>query len=159
MKTKILRIFNLVLAFALSLFGFSNCDDVRVEYGVPNADYVVKGKITDKTNAKPIKGIRIGFSPYPGIMVMYGVMPTPYRSTKADTTDISGNYEFSDNIFPTDEITVYVQDVDGSENGLYNDTTINLDIENAAISGKKRDWYDGKFTFEKNIQLRPKTNE
>lgn len=159
MKSKFIRIFNLILAFSLSLFGFSNCDDVRVEYGVPNADYAVKGKVIDKSNLKPIKGIRVGFSPYPNIMVMYGVMPTPYQSTKADTTDISGNYELTDNIFPTEELTVYVQDIDGSENGLYNDTTLNIDMNNAIKSGKTSNWYDGKYTLEQDIKLRPKTNE
>lgn len=143
MKKSLTPGINTLLAALLTLLGFSNCAEPLVEYGVPNADYTIKGTVVDKTNAKPVKGIRIGFSPgFSEPILMYGVMPQPYRSIKADTTDMSGAYKLSDN-FSAGEIQdnivpVYVQDIDGAENGLYNDTILNVDFENANHTGKEK---------------------
>jgi hypothetical protein len=38
-----------------AIFGFSNCEDPREEYGVPHADYNLKGKVIDKSDSKPLK--------------------------------------------------------------------------------------------------------
>jgi putative lipoprotein (rSAM/lipoprotein system) len=157
-RKSFIRGINMLLAALLALFGFSNCDTGVVEYGVPNADYTVKGIVVDKADAKPIKGIRIGFSPsYSGPILMYGVIPTPYRRIAADTTDVNGAYKVSDN-FSIGEIQdnilpVYVQDIDGTENGLYNDTILNIDVENAKRIGKAKNWYDGEYTLDVNIEL------
>ena len=156
-KKSFIRITNRVLVALLALFGFSNCESGVVEYGVPNADYTVKGTVVNKADAKPIKGIRVGFSRvYPGPVLMYGVMPQPFRSNIADTANVIGNYELSDSFFLTDEINIYVEDIDGTQNGLFNDTIINVDMKNATKSGKVTGWYEGKFTKEQNIELRPK---
>lgn len=150
--------FNIFLATLLTLLGFSKCTDPEVEYGVPNADYTIKGTVVDKADAKPIKGIRIGFSRvYPEPMPMYGVMPQPYRSIKADTTDIQGAYKLSDN-FSVGEIQdnilpVYVQDIDGAENGAFNDTILNVDFENVKKTGKTINWYEGEYSVDVNIEL------
>lgn len=162
-KKNLIRLANIFLASLLAIFGFSNCEDVRMEYGVPNADYNLKGKVTDKSDSKPIKGIRVAFSPYPQAVTMYGILPAQYRSYKADTTDVSGTYDLTDNFsigeIQNDTIPVYVQDIDGEENGLYQDTLIKVDFKDAVRSGKRTDWYDGKFTVEKNIELKRKPNE
>ncbi len=154
-KKNLIRLTNLLLSSILIIFGFSNCDEPRMEYGVPSADYNVKGKVIDKADTKPIKGIRVAFSPYPQAITMYGILPVPYRTYAADTTDTAGAYDLTDNFtvgeIQNDTIPVYIQDIDGTENGLYRDTVIN--------SGKSTGWYDGKFTVEKNIELRRKSNE
>ncbi len=156
-----IRVFNVFLATLLALFGFSNCDNAVVEYGVPNADYTVKGTVVDKADAKPIKGIRVGFiRVYPEPILMYGVMPQPYRSLKADTTDVNGAYKMSDK-FTIGEIQdnilpVFVQDIDGAENGSYNDTVLNVDFENAIRTGKAKNWYDGEYSLEMKVELTKK---
>jgi len=160
-KKSFIRAYNLFLASLLALFGFSNCDSGVVEYGVPNADYTVKGTVVNKTDAKPIKGIRIGFSRiYPEPVLMYGVMPQPYRSIKADTTDTSGAYKLSDN-FSVGEIqdnilSVYIQDIDGSENGAFNDTVLNVDFENVKKTGKSTNWYEGEYSVDVKVELSKK---
>ncbi len=159
-KKNLIRLTNFFLASLLALFGFSNCNDVRMEYGVPNADYSVKGKVTDMLDSKPIKGIRVAFSPYPQAVTMYGILPASYRSYKADTTEVSGTYDLTDNFsigeIQNDTIPVYVQDIDGEENGLYQDTIIKVGFKDAVKSGKQSNWYDGKFTVEKNIEMKRK---
>ena len=132
---------NWILATLLTLLGFSNCEP-QMEYGVPNADYSVKGTVVDKVSAKPIKGIRVGFSSAPQIMLMYGVMPTPYRTFNSVSTDDKGNYDltqhFSIGTFADDKFPIYVQDIDGAENGLYRDTLLRVSFENAVRTGKQK---------------------
>ncbi len=161
LKKSVFRGINMLLAALLSLLGFSNCETSVVEYGVPNADYTVKGTVVNKADAKPIKGIRVGFiRVYPEPVLMYGVMPQPYRSLKADTTDINGTYKLSDKFYVGDIkdniLPVYVQDVDGAENGLYNDTVLNVDFENAKLTGKPKSWYDGEYTLDVKVELTKK---
>lgn len=162
-KNNLIRLTNIFLATLLALFGFSNCEDARVEYGVPNADYNVKGKVVDKVNSKPIKGIRVAFYLYPQAVTMYGILPAPYRTYKTVTTDATGNYDLTDNFsigeIQNDTLPVYVQDVDGTENGLYKDTLIYVGFKDAVKSGKTSSWYDGKYSVEKNIDLKRKANE
>lgn len=159
-RKSFIRGMNVVLAALLALLGFSNCEP-QEEYGVPNADYTVKGVVVDKTDVKPIKGIRIGFSRvYPEPVLMYGVMPQPYRSFLADTTDVKGEFKLSDNFtigeIPENNLPLYIQDIDGAENGLYNDTVLNIDFENAKNTGKTKNWYDGEYTLDVNVELTKK---
>lgn len=162
MKKSILKFVNICLATLLTVLGFS-CEEPRMEYGVPNADYTVKGKVIDKADSKPLKGIRVAYSPYPQAVTMYGILPVPYRSYKADTTGITGDYNLTDNFsigeIHNDTIPVYVQDIDGIENGLYRDTVIDVSFKDAKKSGKRTGWYDGEFTVEQNIELKRKTDE
>lgn len=160
-KKSFIRGINFLLATLLTLLGFSKCTEPEVEYGVPNADYTVKGTIVNKADAKPIKGIRIGFSRvYPEPVLMYGVLPQPYISIKADTTDSNGAYKLTENFtigqIQDDVLTVFVQDIDGTENGLYNDTTIQVDYKNLKATGKKSNWYEGEFTKEMKIEINKK---
>lgn len=59
MKKIALKTYGKILAFILSFFGLSSCEIIepRVEYGTPSADYIVKGKVSDKFTNQPIKGI------------------------------------------------------------------------------------------------------
>lgn len=159
LKNTGIKTLNLVLTGLLAIFGFSNCEP-RVEYGTPNADYTLKGKAVNKENLQPIKGIRIGYRPYQGFASMYGVLPVSYTPMAADTTNENGSFRlthnFSAGTMRTDSIVFYVQDIDGAENGLYRDTTINVNFEDATLAGKKNDWYEGEYTIEKEIQLTPK---
>lgn len=151
----------MALAGILVLLGFSNCETME-EYGVPNADYTLKGTIVDKVNSKPIKGVRIGYSHYPKAVLMYGVMPVEYRNyaAAADTTDTKGEYDFTQKFYageiPEGEIPVYVEDIDGEENGLYRDTVLNVNFDNAVRSGKRKNWYDGEYTLDLKIELNQK---
>jgi len=160
-KKSVIRGINFVLATLLTLFGFNKCTEPEVEYGVPNADYTIKGTVVDKADAKPIKGIRIGFTRYYSEpVVMYGVMPQPYRSNKADTTDIQGAYKLTDHFsigeIQDDKLTVFVQDIDGSDNGLYNDTTFVVDFKDIKATGKITGWNQGEYTKEVKIELKKK---
>lgn len=150
---------NIFLTGLLAIFGFSNCEP-RMEYGTPNADYTVKGKVLNKADMKPVKGIRVGYTPFPGAVVMYGVLPMTYNPSIADTTDTAGAYKLTQNFsigeIQAPEVPVYIQDIDGTENGLFQDTTIHVNFENAVKTGKGTDWYDGELTVNLDVELTPK---
>ncbi|ODT55961.1 MAG: hypothetical protein ABT12_01395 [Paludibacter sp. SCN 51-9] len=161
-RKRMIRFTNALLAALLAVFGFSNCDEPRVEYGTPNADYTVRGKVVDKVNQQPVKGIRVSYSTSRPIL-MYGVIPTPYRPLATDTSQVDGTYKVSQRIsageLQNNMLPVYVEDIDGDENGLYRDTTIVVDFENAVRSGKKKGWYDGERTVELKVELQPKLKQ
>jgi putative lipoprotein (rSAM/lipoprotein system) len=161
-KKRFFRVFNVFLAALLSILGFGACDRMgAVEYGVPNADYTIKGTVLNKADSKPIKGIRVGFSRvYPEPVLMYGVMPYPYRSHKADTTQLNGAYKLTDNFtvlqYDNNRLEVFVQDIDGPANGAFNDTIITVDFSNVKATGKPSNWYEGEYSVELNIKLEEK---
>lgn len=154
-----IKTLNLILTGLLVILGFSNCEP-RMEYGTPNADYSVKGKVVNKEDSKPVEGIRIGYGNYPGPICMYGVLPVAYTPLAADTTNVNGEYDFTGNFtlgdISEDDTPIYVQDIDGDENGLFRDTVINVNFENAVRTGKKTDWYDGELTVNLDVELTPK---
>ena len=159
MKRACTKWMNTLLAALLALLGFNSCEEPRVEYGTPNADYTVKGKVVNKVNQQPVKGIRVGYSVYQGPLLMYGVLPTPFRPLAADTTETAGTYKFTNRFsageIRENEVPVFVQDVDGEANGLFRDTVITVDFDKAVKSGKSKGWYQGERTLELNVELEP----
>jgi hypothetical protein len=159
---------NWALAGLLGLFGFSGCDtEPKEEYGVPFADYTVKGAVVDKATGKPIEGIRLGYW-YAGPMLMYGVPSTQYREKASVTSNAKGEYTLKDRfsideMIPDDNSTptfipVFVSDIDGKENGLYSDTILNVNIKDAVRTGKQKGWYGGEYTVKVDIELKEKTD-
>ena len=109
----------------------SSCDwggFMRVEYGQPNMDYSVKGKVVDSVTGEGVSGIE--------------VMQEPYQS-QSDTTAADGSFEIAGNTFPSPELIVGLRDIDSEKDGFYADTThaIHLtQVENGSGS-----WYEGYY--------------
>ncbi|MDR2468914.1 MAG: radical SAM-associated putative lipoprotein [Tannerella sp.] len=153
---------NWFLAALLTLLGFDSCDKTGTEeYGVPSADYTVKGKAVSKSTGKPVKGIRIGYSPAMISIPEYGVFPASYRiMSAADTTDVQGEFKFTEQTSPSNEaVPVYVEDIDGTENGLYAPETLTVDFKNAERTGKSKGWYEGEYTVTVLVELEELTSE
>ena len=148
---------NWALAGLISMLGFAGCNIIepKMEYGTPNADFTVKGTVVNKANGKPIEGIRVGYSPEVGAGVMYGVMPAPYRPKAFVTTNAKGKFKLTANFFdsPKQEIPVYVEDIDGEQNGLFQSESLELDFSKAEHSGKSKSWYGGEYTVTVNVKL------
>lgn len=129
------KLFRKFCAFLLPILGFTSCDflSLRAEYGTPNADFEIKGKVTD-TNNKPIKGIQV-YHP---------------DSFVSDTvyTEADGTFEISFNTFPptNDEINLTFADIDGTENGEYVDKTESIALTQTTDS--KDSWYHGQYSAE-----------
>ena len=159
---------NWALAGLISMLGFTGCDKFgpdeygpMVEYGVPNMDFTVKGVVVDKATQTPIKGIRVGYSPEFWAMTMYGVLPAPYKPKAFVLTNSKGEYKLTDRFYigeiqMNDSIStlpVYVEDIDGEENGLFQSEYLQLDIKEAIYNKEQKGWYAGEYTLTLNVEL------
>ena len=147
MKKSVITFFDKIIVLLLGFSGiFSGCDDSYspVEYGVPHADYELKGVITAKETAKPI----------PNIMVIRSI----YENF-GDTlyTDSGGKYAFEFNDFPPHPegvLHLKIEDIDGEDNGgFFGTKEINVEFTQADQVKKGKSWYDGKFVKTQNIEL------
>lgn len=141
LKSGFLRKYNTFLSVLLTVLGFSaTCDpnSGRMEYGVPHADFIVKGTIESFDNASPI----------PDIKVVMG-----YDSAY---TDQDGNFEVENSAFPGNQsFLLEVRDVDGATAGEYNALDTVIVFEYPEFSGGSGNWYEGKTEKEINVKLKP----
>ena len=150
-----LKRMNWTLAGFIGILGFSGCDKFGVdEYGVPHADYTVKGAVVNKATGKPIEGIRVGYD-Y-GNIRMYGVPPANYQPKASVLTNAKGEFKITDRFDIGDNkviLPVYVEDIDGEENGLFQSEILQVDFNKAEHSGKPKSWYKGEYTVTQNVEL------
>jgi putative lipoprotein (rSAM/lipoprotein system) len=141
MSSKYLHFVNALISGCLTLLGFScNLVNPRVEYGTPNAKFIVNGTVTSAESEEAIKKIRV-------IM-------------KNDTvvTDNEGNYTMTDKgAFPTNQTyTLQFQDLDNELNGHFDDKDTTIEFKNPEFSHGDGHWYEGETTMEFDIRLTPK---
>lgn len=153
MKTKLQRLTHYLIATLLGLLGFSACsdeeeNDMVVEYGVPSADYIIKGSVTDEAD-NPIEGIVIA--------------PHEYAKHKFPPfkTDASGYFN-SDTLYHINYglPPIIFSDPDGEANGgsFENDTLSYQQFKVTQLEGGKG-WYDGVFELKADIKLKKKVKE
>ncbi|MCL2738324.1 MAG: radical SAM-associated putative lipoprotein [Bacteroidales bacterium] len=154
-KKVFLKGVNWALAAIITMLGFAGCNAIgRLEYGSPYADYVVKGTVVDQATKKPIEGILVSYSDY-------DAMEPPYSLNSSATTNVKGEFSISatsgrlpfqimDNIRV---VPVYVQDIDGELNGLYESTVTLIDFRKGKQTKKSKGWYEGEYTVNLNIEL------
>jgi len=149
MKKLFVNIYGKSIATLISLIGifagFGSCiGDQPVEYGTPNADFVIAGTVKDAVTSKPIDKIRIVVQDkrYPA----YGI-DTVY-------TDKNGNYEIKFKDMPDSQLPykVVASDADGSNNGgLFKSDTLKIEFtESDLIKSGTGNWYEG--TYKKTNQ-------
>ena len=158
MKVRFNRWYNAVLTALLSMLGFSCSSDEPeeygpvLEYGVPHADYIVKGTVTDETGT-PIQGIKTsikGF--YPEVV---GVFVEGIDSIQ---TDASGQYQLKYMGMPHKYFKLIVEDIDGEANGgEFLSDTLDIDFDKAE-KAKDGDghWYEGVYNIPQDIKLKKK---
>ena len=138
---------NWALAGILSLLGFSSCNGIiRVEYGSPNADYKVSGRVTDEQG-----------TPVPNVKVQLGIGGQHYASFDSTRTGQDGCYSVSANYLPNDALDLVISDTDGEANGSFENDTIHVAFESKDYYKRgKGDWYEGAAKKEVNVKLKAK---
>ena len=150
-----LKRMNWTLAGFIGILGFSGCDKIGVdEYGVPHADYTVKGAVVNKATGKPIEGIQVG---YTMPMCEYGIPPANFKPKASVLTNTKGEFKLTDRFHagevqmidnkPTLPVTV------ADDNGLFQSEYLEIDFSKAEHSGKSKGWYDGEYTVTVNVEL------
>jgi putative lipoprotein (rSAM/lipoprotein system) len=150
MKKSFIKFFDKIIVLLLGFSGaFNSCvpfviDDPVAEYGMPHADFEIKGTVTNQINEEPIPNIRVIREIYPGV---------------GDTlyTDSKGKYDFVFSDFPNEKSTfkLKVEDIDGDENGgLFIAQEMDVEITKAdQVEKGNGHWYSGKFSKIQDIKL------
>ena len=145
MKAKVLTQINAVIAFLLSMLGFSSCNfvmkygtpnDITCKYGTPYAEIEATGKITNEEN-EPIKSARV-------------VLKEMYDTE--GYTDENGIYDIHvTDIFPKDSVSIVVSDTDG----VYEPDSVRIKIDYDRNDTNKNDgFYEGKASINQDFRLK-----
>lgn len=140
MKKIALKAYAKVLTAFFTLLGIiTGCNffDPVDEYGVPSADFIVKGKVTDKLSRKPINNIAI----------IRKTDTSPYGNDTV-RTNADGEFELKFNDFPGIDHWVFAEDLDGMENGgWFAKDSLTVNSSQMKQIKKRNGWNVG--TFEK----------
>ena len=164
-KKSFFRHFDKVILLLLGGFGlFSACNignnrstiiDTPVEYGVPHADFELKGIVTNAATSQPIQNIRVVRSLLPESKPEGEDTPIP-----GDTvyTDKDGTYAFAFGGFPGFPDMNYqlkFEDIDGKENGgLFQTKEIEGKFTQDDLEEVGSGWYSGLFVKTEDVALK-----
>ena len=150
---KIIKISSKICGAFLAVLGFSaavtSCMKYGMpsEYGMPSADYFIDGNIVSEQTNDPIENLKVRW------------VEKEYQNYPIDSiyTNESGKFSFiSRGYFPIYEYSLDIQDIDGDANGEFNDTTINIQINQNDYKGGDGHWYKGKYHKTFDIELKSK---
>ena len=117
-----------------------------MEYGVPRADFIVKGSVLSETDNRPLKNIRLIFRD-----------TTNQYISDTTFTDINGTYLVEMSNFPKDQkLKLNLQDVDGATNGEFNSLETIVEFKNPQFTNGDKHWYSGKVEQELIVKMKPK---
>lgn len=158
MKIKYLKLKNWLLVTLGGLLGITlaGCEEqiMTCEYGTPEATYHVKGTVTN-AKGQPIKGI--GVAPW---KEWDSTGDSVRVAGYLDTTDVDGRYNITcDYHFPRTDISLELNDIDGVENGNYQDTIVTIKTDAIPLVGADDHWYEGEGIVIQDITMREKTNK
>lgn len=146
LKIRFLNGYNVILAALLALLGFANSCDSVVEYGTPNANFKVNGKVTSEQSGEAIPNIRIVMS-----------QDSTYGTDSAFTDNL-GNYTIMKGfVFPTDlSFLMQFEDIDSSQNGTYQSLDTIVKFIDPEFTDGDGSWFAGETEKEFNISLKEK---
>jgi putative lipoprotein (rSAM/lipoprotein system) len=148
-KHLFLKNFSAILIAVLALFGFTSCDRMRGGldmYGTPTANFKVKGAVVSAVDKEPIEGIQVKLIKK---QIVDGEERILFQSESV-TTDAKGSFEFTE--IPQTTFEAHFSDIDGAENGLFENKAIVIDHKKAVI-------VQGKLTKTLNVELTPKRED
>lgn len=177
MKIRMLKLKNWLLLSLLSLLGFSGCrstkevpvdeqpdskpkpsmrSEIAVMYGVPTANYQIKGRVVDAKDA-PIQGIQIlrlerGMHATPDSIMGDATAIHQYTNDNAVMTAADGTFQIDFTGRPFNELRLLVRDVDGQTNGSYRNQIYTIDISPDAFKGGSG-WNTGTATLDVSIPM------
>ena len=162
LNRRLIRGTNWALAGLLSLLGFTGCGkdnnndgEMRVEYGVPTANFKVLGRVTDE-QGKPLSGMRVAAS---DATTVWGKGPDQcnvylLRDTVYTASDGSFVREYS--VFPTDSVYIHMKIEDSAEPSVYDSDSIAVGFAKDDLKGSTKHWYRGAAEKKVNVTLKRK---
>ena len=142
---KIIKISSKICGALLAVLGFSVAVTSCMEYGTPSADYFLDGNIFSEQTNEPIKNLKVRWVQRENLY------------TDSIYTNEGGRFSFiGRRYFPIYEYSLEIQDIDGEDNGEFNDTTINIQINKNDYKGGSGHWYKGEYHKTFDIKLKRK---
>lgn len=133
------------LAAVLGVLGFACCYGPAVEYGVPYTSFKATGVVED-ASGDAIQGISVKL----------------IESDNLDNDQNQGVFTNSDGIYITEPLQgmsniliLRVEDIDGAENGSYENTDLTADYTSVTATGSSG-WYQGLKTKTIDVTLNKK---
>lgn len=132
--------YSILLSLILGLLGFQVACDRPDEYGCPSAKFKVIGTIESDSTGNKIQNIRITNGQYDTIY-----------------SDFNGFYQIQTSEFPLDTVTfqLHFTDIDGTQNGNFQNLDTIVEFDNPQFSNGDREWYIGETLKEFNVNLKP----
>jgi len=147
MKRTLLKKYNTLLSFLLSILGFgaassfSGCEygSPMYEYGTPHATFRVNGNVKSEVTSDNLPYIRV------------------VMGTDTAFTDELGNYLVKSIDFPKDQtFLVEFKDIDGTLNGEYQPLDTIVEFTDPEFTGGSGGWDWGETEKEINVKLKDK---
>ncbi|MFT3751944.1 MAG: radical SAM-associated putative lipoprotein [Paludibacter sp.] len=162
MKKLILKPYDKIIVAILGLISFlTGCNLIGptpAEYGVPTADYEIKGTVTDSLTSTPITQAKVTIT-RTETWQLENQTTTHIDTLATEKTDSNGKFDIQVQQFPLDEVTFHVniEDVDGNANGGdFYPQNKDISFKIADLTGTKADWYSGKAAKTQDFKLKKK---
>ena len=162
-KKIITKVFQ-VLGISSLITSFSSCSpEYPVMYGVPGNFFTLEGTVTDE-DGNAIKGIELSAkakADVPGNEEDNGEQKQFYVFSENEITGDDGSFSLYWNDYDYDNLdfTIYIKDIDGEENGLFNDITEDVSFNKSNSTGDKTPFGNGEYKITgKTIKLTKKTD-
>jgi putative lipoprotein (rSAM/lipoprotein system) len=135
-----IKFISLLISSLLGIFFGSSCF-YTVEYGMPHANYKIKGVVKAAKTGSPISGILVS------------LRDTLREKMVTDSTfsDSLGRYIFEYSDFPEISRILRAVDIDGNENGEFIQKDTIISIPESELTGGEGGWYHGY--CEKNVDI------
>ena len=175
MRVKYLKLKNWFFLTIVGLLGFNACrstktvvpdkkmeprvpirDEIILMYGVPTANFQIKGKVTDR-NGKPVEGAQIlwldrGMEATPDSIEGSPESVRNYIQQNAVHSGSDGSFSLSSKNLPTDTIRLQVRDTDGQRNKKYKSQLKSIPVSKEEYKEGKG-WFTGKVDKSVTIQM------
>lgn len=156
-KNRFLRSYNALIVSLISFLGFaSSCDPIggmKLMYGSPSADYIVKGKVGTAANT-PVAGIKVEMS----MEINNGTEKVSYLLNTTSSAESTGIYKVTGGgQSPEGEsFKIKFTDIDGALNGEFETLDTTVVFQDPKFTGGDGHWYQGQTEKEVNVKLKPK---
>jgi putative lipoprotein (rSAM/lipoprotein system) len=140
-EIRFLKSFNSIIALILAFLGFSSsCKGPQVEYGVPSAKYIIKGKIELSVDSSELSDIQV------------------IVQNDTTTSDVNGNYIITKTRLNAGNQTFPIQfrDVDGVLHGEIAPLDTTVEFKNPVFKNGDGNWYEGETEKEFDVKLKPR---
>jgi len=142
LEIKFLKSYNAIILVLLAALGFaSSCKkpEPKVEYGVPTAKFIIKGKIELTTDNSALQNIKVKIQ------------------NDSVTSDVNGNYQITKSTYAGNQtFQIQFRDVDGTLNGEIAPLDTTVEFINPQFVNGDGEWYSGETQKEFDVKLKPK---